>query len=256
VGDLDRSQPLPYYYQLKRILLDLIDSREWDDTTPLPTERELQERYQVSRSVVRQALNELVHEGYVVRQQGRGTFALPRKVRHNPQPDRVMTNGLSGFLKVHGMTSSTRLLSREVHAPDAVAAASLELSENDKVLRFERLRLADGVPIGLHTVSVPLAAAGPNVEALADDDLLYGEVGHASMDYLHERLGLAIGSSSRTIAATLIDAHHARVLESHAGAPALRVRRIVRDVHGRPIEYFDAIYCGELFEYSLEFDHT
>lgn len=256
MGQLDRSQPLPYYFQLKRILLDLIDAHEWDVTTPLPTERELQERYQVSRSVVRQALTELEHEGHVVRQQGRGTFVLPRKVRHDPQPDRVQTNGLSGYLKVHGMTSSTRLLSREVHVPDAVVVAALELSPSDRVLRFERLRLADDVPIGLHTVSVPVAVAGTDVEALADDDLLYGEVGHASMDYLHDRLGLAIGSSSRTIAATLLDAHHARVLESRAGAPALRVRRVVRDAHGRPIEYFDAVYCGELFEYSLEFDHT
>lgn len=253
---LDRSHPLPYYYQLKRILLELIDSHEWDETTPLPTERELQERFQVSRSVVRQALAELVHEGHVVRRQGRGTFALPRKVRHNPQPDRVMTNGLSGYLKVHGMTSTTRLLSRAVTEPDALAAAALELQRGDKVLRFERLRLADDVPIGLHTVSVPLSTAGAGTEALADDDLLYGEVGHASMDYLHERLGLAIGSSSRTIGATLLDSHHAQVLRSHAGAPALSVRRVVRDSDGRPIEYFDAIYCGELFEYSLEFDHT
>src|SRR5690606_15607324 len=115
---------------------------ESSERKALPTEKELQETFQVSRSVVRQALQELDAEGVVVREQGRGTFALPHRVRHNPQPDRMRSSGVTGYLKNQGIKSGTRLLSRSLTTPDARAAIALELSTDDPVLRFERLRLA------------------------------------------------------------------------------------------------------------------
>lgn len=254
VPGLNRASPLPYYHQLKAILLEQIHAMAGtDEPVPLPTERELQETYQVSRSVVRQAVQELVAEGFVVREQGRGTFALPHKVRHNPQPDKIRTLGLSGYLKVHGMRSSTALLTRTLGRPDARAAIALGLPADAPVLRFERLRLAADVPIGLQTVTLPADLADDVPGGLADDDLLYGD---SSMDYLRDRLGLAIGTSARTIEAIPLDAHHAEVLRGAVGEPALRVRRTVTAASGRPIEYFDAVYRGGMFEYSLEFDHA
>lgn len=251
--DLNRASPLPYYHQLKSILLEQIRAMESSQQpVPLPTERELQDTYQVSRSVVRQAIQELVAEGYVVREQGRGTFALPHKVRHNPQPDKIRTQGLSGYLKVHGMRSSTALLTRTRSLPDARAAIALELPPDTPVLRFERLRLAADVPIGLQTVTLPADLADAVPGGLADDDLLYGE---SSMDYLRDRLGVAIGTSARTIEAIGLDTYHAQLLRGEVGEPALRVKRTVRSAAGRPIEYFDAVYRGGMFEYSLEFDH-
>lgn len=247
---LDRASPLPYYHQLKAILLEKIRTMEADEQpVVLPTERELQDAYQISRSVVRQAMQELVNEGFVVREQGRGTFVLPGKLPHDPRPDGVSTRGLSGYLKDHGMTTSTRLLRRERTLPGAAAAIALELAPNTSVLRFERLRLASSVPIGVHVVTLPWDLAGE----LADSDLLYGD---SSMDYLRHRLGLTIGKSARTIEAVALEAHHAELLHGREGSPALRVKRTVRDAHGRPIEFFDAVYRGDMFEYSLEFEHA
>ena len=53
-----------------------------------------------------------------------------------------------------------------------------------------------------------------------------------------------------------LDPHHAQVLRGRTGEPALRVRRTVRSVAGRPVEHFDAVYRGDMFEYSLEFEHA
>ena len=254
---LDRESPLPYYHQLKAILRDQIREQALAHgdplrPLPLPTEKELQERYRVSRSVVRQAISELVQEGVVVREQGRGTFALPHKARHNPQPEKARSHGLSGYLKEHVIPSGTRLISREVTTPDAEAAIALGLTDGQLVLRFERARTAGQDTIGLQTVSLPLGLVEALPTALADEDLLYGA---SSLDYLGGRLGLSLSTSHRSIEAVALGAHGAELLGAQVGQPALRVKRVVRDVHGRAVEYFDAVYRGDKFEYSLEFDH-
>lgn len=249
--ELNRASPFPYYHQLKTILLEQIRGMDSGERKPLPTEKELQEHYQVSRSVVRQALQELEAEGVVVREQGRGTFALPHKVRHNPQPERMRSSGVTGYLKNQGIASSTKLISRHETNPDARAAIALELGADDPVLRFERLRLAGDVPIGLQVVTLSLNLLDGLATDLSDEDLLYGE---SSMDYLHERLGYGISKSSRTIEAIGLEPHHVELLGGSLGQPALRVRRIVSDTRRRPIEYFEAVYRGDMFEYSLEFE--
>lgn len=252
--ELDRDSPLPFYHQLKSIILDqILRLKEDQQPTLLPTERELQERYRVSRSVVRQAINELVQEGFVVREQGRGTFTVPRRVRHNPQPETARSLGLSGYLKVRGMESKTTLLSRGIQEAEPDVSLALGLAPGAQILRFERVRLAADVPIGLHVVSLPAELVAAIEGGIDDEGLLYGE---SSMDYLTERLGLTIGHSTRTIEATALEEHSAEFLRGALGQPALRVRRIVTDRYGRPIEYFDAVYRGDMFEYSLEFDHT
>ncbi len=255
---LDRASPLPYYHQLKAILRDQImeqveAARDPFEPVLLPTEKELQERYKVSRSVVRQAITELVQEGVVVREQGRGTFALPHKARHNPQPEKARSLGLSGYLKERGIPSGTRLISRATVEADADAADALGLGDDRMVLRFERARTAGTETIGLQTVSLPLALVSALPTELADADLLYGA---SSLEYLTGRLGLTLGTSHRTIEAVPLSDHGAELLGAPAGRPALRVRRVVHDVRGRPVEYFDAVYLGDKFEYSLEFDHS
>ncbi len=251
---LNRESPVPYYHQLKAILIDQIMAvKDSQQPVLLPTEKDLQEKYQVSRSVVRQAVQELVQEGVVVREQGRGTFALPHKLRHNPQPEKARSLGLSGYMKERGITPSTRLLSREVDVANAEAALALDLTDDRRVLRFERVRLAGDTPIGLQRVSVPLPIILALPTVLVDDDLLYGV---SSLDYLRDRLGLSIGKSVRTIEAVALDTKTALLLNASASQPALQVKRITYDATGKAVEYFTAVYRGDQFEYSLEFDHS
>src|SRR5258706_6198424 len=78
---LERSNPLPLYYQLKEVLKQQIRAGHLAPHTPIPSEPELVTRYKVSRATVRQALSELVHEGLLYRQHGKGTFVCEPRVQ-------------------------------------------------------------------------------------------------------------------------------------------------------------------------------
>lgn len=71
---IDKSSPLPIYYQIEEQLKKQIENGELKPNDSLPSEREFAERFEISRMTVRQAINNLVNDGYLYRQKGRGTF--------------------------------------------------------------------------------------------------------------------------------------------------------------------------------------
>ena len=79
---LDRLKPgpLPRYYQLTEIIRERVRSGEWPPGTPIPSERELCEQYGISRMTARQSLTELVTEGLLYREQGKGTYVGRPKI--------------------------------------------------------------------------------------------------------------------------------------------------------------------------------
>src|SRR2546428_8628734 len=78
---LERANPLPLYYQLKEVLKQQIRAGHLAPHTAIPSEPELVNSYHVSRATVRQALSELVHEGLLYRQHGKGTFVCEPRVQ-------------------------------------------------------------------------------------------------------------------------------------------------------------------------------
>ena len=87
---LDPESPLSLYHQLTRVLISRIRSGEWKVDERMPTERELCELFGVSRITVRQALEELEREGWIVRRQGKGTFPSPyERFSHEWKIDKI-----------------------------------------------------------------------------------------------------------------------------------------------------------------------
>ncbi|MBI3962513.1 MAG: GntR family transcriptional regulator, partial [Deinococcus sp.] len=80
-----RDSVIPLYYQLKELLRERIEAGEWEPGNQIPTEEELCERYKVSRITVREAIQGLVSEGLLYRQQGRGTFVAKAKIQQGLQ---------------------------------------------------------------------------------------------------------------------------------------------------------------------------
>lgn len=136
---IERNSPIPLYFQLAETLRAKIDSGVYGVGAKLPTESELCEQYEVSRSVVRQALQSLARDNLIETERGRGAFVLERKV---PIALRQQLDPLLESMAKAGFRLTTRVLRQERITPPAYIAE--QIGEDDAVF-LERLRYADGV---------------------------------------------------------------------------------------------------------------
>ena len=133
----------PKHQQLRRILLDLATTRLAPGAA-IPSERQLIAEYGVSRITVREALGQLVNEGYLERVRGKGTF-----VAHRPVQSTLHLASFTEEMRAMGHVPTTVVLVREERVPPSDTAAALRLGEHDTAYHLKRLRMADGAPVSI-----------------------------------------------------------------------------------------------------------
>jgi GntR family transcriptional regulator len=236
---IDRESPIPLYYQLKELLTGRITSDEWQPGDMLPTEEQLQEQYELSRTTVRQALKELEFEGKISRYRGRGTFVSKPKISHSPDPH----FNLTAYLTQQGMEPGWQVLSAGWVSATAEVADRLGVKAGSRVYQLQRLRMANDEPIGYHITHV-IPALG---EAIDENRLDQG----GSLDYLHGPGQLEESYANRTIEAILASDETAKLLDVVKGSPILLIRRQVFNADGVPVEDMRAMYRGDRFQYRV-----
>lgn len=160
---LDSNDSTPLYLQLKAELRTAITEQIYGCNEKIPTEIQLSQQYGVSRITVRQAVQELCEEGYLVKKQGKGTFVRQRRISRKLENLMSFTQACTA----NGMTPSTSVLERRV---DTLSRAEQELFGEDGQGRYfilKRLRMADSTPVMLETNYFPL----PQYDFLQGEDL-------------------------------------------------------------------------------------
>jgi GntR family transcriptional regulator len=236
---IDRNSPVPYYHQLKEILRAEIEHRHVGDQ--LPHDHELCARFEVSRTVVRQAMTDLQNEGLLERHKGRGTFVTPHRTSQSLV--QVLT-GLYDDVATLGLTLHSDVRALKVEAADAETARLLELSPGSAVVVLDRLRSVDGEP-WVSTVSRLPAHLVPD---LVDQDLreqsLYA--------LLERRYGIVLARSHRTVEAHAADARLAADLQIPRHAPVLRLTSVAYTADGVPVETFVAYHRGDRSRFEVD----
>jgi GntR family transcriptional regulator len=218
-----------------RILAELTAGMSPQDM--LPTERQLAERFGVSRMTVRQALNGLRNEGYLHSVRGRGTFVAGPHLSKPP----ALTS-FSEDLKSRGYTPSTKVLGVEEVRLSTDVAVELGVAPGSRAFRVERLRLADGNPMCHEEVFLP-AYRFPGLAEQALDTSLYG--------VMRDVYGVVLRRAQQQIKAINLDARIAELLTVEPGAAALLVKRVTLDQDGRIVERGQSICRGDLYDFSL-----
>jgi GntR family transcriptional regulator len=241
---LDRHDPLPLYLQTKQRVLDLIVIDGLSPGDRLPTEATLESDLGVSRTTIRQALAELVHEGQVTRIQGKGTFVAHPRISGGP--------ALSSFTKTvsrQGYTPSRRVLHAQINlgGPSDVVE-KLELSD-EPVVHIQRVLFADEDAVGLADTWLPFNRLR-EAHRLLDLKLL---TERSLYDIIQSPpFSLVLGHATEAILPTVADEALAEVLDIESGEPILDVERVTRDPSGLCVELTRISFVGRRFVYRVD----
>ena len=137
---LNKDVPIPLYFQLKELIMDEIKSNKYDVDTLIPTEKQLSEQFDISRTTVRQAISELVQQGWLYRVKSKGTFIARQKMQQD------FLQRLETFaeqMKRIGMEPSTEVVKLEVEIASKDVAENLRINEGEKVIYMLRRRFGD-----------------------------------------------------------------------------------------------------------------
>ena len=225
---VDRESPIPLYFQLKELLAAEITSGRWPPGVRIPSEPDIGTHFEVSRTTVRQTLDEMESDGLISRVKGRGTFVK------QSSPDTWFLQSSQGFYdeataKGHRVTS--QVLRREVDELPAWALTALGLEEGAHGLTLERIRLVDGRVVMYVVNHLPGDLADLVMRADLERGSLYGALREG---------GVQVEAGYRVVEAVKAEGELATLLEIEEGAPLLHVQSVTRDSHLRPVECYKA----------------
>lgn len=238
-GAVDFSSRLPYYTQLRNSLVDQI--RGLPPHTALPSEKELETHYGVSRTVVRQALKELEHEDAIYRRKGKGSYVAPTKVAQGRIQS--LTSFTSEMSRL-GVQTSTLALEQCIVPASGAIAAHLRIEEGSPVLRLLRLRRIEDEPLMVTTTHLP-SDLFPGLEAV--------DLGRASLyELMSTRYKQMIVRSTRTLDAVAADRKTAEMLHIGVRSPLVRLEIKSFAESGRVIEHSIAYHRGDRSRFEFE----
>jgi DNA-binding GntR family transcriptional regulator len=233
---VDRSSPVPLYFQVAQHLEHMIESGELPMGTRLENEIDLADQLGLSRQTMRRAIEYLVGRGLLLRKRGIGTQVVQAKVTRE-----VELTSLYDDLAKTGRDPSTTVVSFSTEpAPDALAA-ELGLAAGTPVYVFERLRFAGAEPLALMRNHVPehlmrLSAADLEAQGLYN---------------LFRANGISMRIAKQSIGARAATAAEARALRERKGAPLLTMERSAYDEQGRAVEHGCHVYRASRYRFDL-----
>lgn len=229
---------VPVYIKIHDKIKADVEKGVWQVGDRLPSERELSLTFNVSRMTLRQAIQTLADEGILERKIGSGTYIASKKV----QEKMTGTTSFTEIMLSQHKEPSSKTIAYYFTTPSSSEMEQLHLTEEEQILRMERIRFADEVPICFEVAAIP--------EKLINQ-FSKNEISLSFYQTLASH-GYVVGHAEQTISATLASEKIADYLELKRGDAILRLRQISYFEDGTPFEYVRTQYAGSRFEFFLE----
>lgn len=235
---LDSNNPVPLYFQLQEIIKRKIEEGEYQPGDLIPTEKELQELYGISRITVRNAINGLVLEDLLVKRQGYGTVVASKRMVE----DFSKLSSFTEKMRSQGAEVTSKVLEvARMQAPSRIAE-HMRIETGDPVIEVKRLRFVDGEPIAFFT-NYLLPIYGVN-----ENDDYSGSI----YELLEKKYGVSIVSGEKVIEAMVAASTEAKLLNIAVGDPVLLIRNVTCDENGEPVDYAEGIYRADRYKYVVK----
>ena len=238
---IDTNSPIPLYFQLKQELLRMLEDNQIETGSRLPSEKELAAEAGLSRFTVRQALDELQREGWLEKQQGRGTFASKPKV---PLSIAFRLVGFSEDMSRKGYRVSSRVIDSRLVTPSKEVAKALALRPGKPAIFIQRLRGVNGQPFLVDNVYVsPDLCPGLESIDLTDASLIR---------VMETRYRRPIVRAHRTLTIATAEAWVAKLLGVARGSSLYRLTDLMHIASGEPIQYAHTLITEDRCEFVFD----
>jgi len=228
---IDKNSPIPVYFQLKEDIQRKITKGVWKVGQCIDSERELSQTYEVSRMTIRQALGELVQEGVLLREKGKGTFVCDPKVK---QKDMM---SFSEIINKSGRILENKVLEfKIIDTPEGL----VDIFPFDKVYKINRNRIVDNECIANEVVFIPVDYCG-----FINEEKLTG-----SLFEILDEFGYSLDHSQSTIRAVIMDQRYKDIFGINQEAPLLQTISQIVNSNGKVIFVEEATYRSD--KYMLE----
>lgn len=238
---LDRSDSRPLYQQLRSVLREQIVVGVWAAGEMLPTEQQICEIHGVSRTTARAAVEDLVREGLLYREQGRGTF-----VARAPQGE-THVQSLRGFhqdMTARGHSVASEILTQGIVPASSWVANQLQVPPGVSVIHLSRLHRVNGELVSKTDTYLPYALCPDLLQADMRDQSLYA--------WLERTYGYRVARAKRTVEARALLAETAALLGAPEGMPSLYIESTTCMTDGTPLEFYEAWHRGDKSKFEVD----
>lgn len=205
----------------------------------IPSERQLCQIYNISRTTVRNAITDLEHSGLLTRIQGKGTFI------QNPKKSRQNLSNYYSFTeetKKIGKSPKTIILEYHIQKADTDVAQNLGITTKDLIIQFERLRLANNEPMLLETTFIKYEDFPEITRILLEKMPLY--------EIFENKYKRKITKVNEKFSVTLLNSKQSHLLDVKLNNPCLKIIRYSYDKENNIVEYTVSYASGDKFNYE------
>jgi DNA-binding GntR family transcriptional regulator len=238
---IDRQDHQKLYLQLYEILKKKIENDEWPVGSRIPTEDELCKMFNVSRATVRTAILEFVRQGYLIRQQGKGTFVFRNVISDGIS----MATNLRELPFEEGLSFTPNILVRTVMKPTGDLRTKLNISKDKHVIYIKRLNLIDNEPVVLQEMYIPYHIC----PALLEDDIEHNFL----FALFEKKYGIKITKVKDYMEITSLNSNEARLIGSPEGSSAILLSQYFYSGE-TPIMYARLINRTDRFKFLMELE--
>jgi len=234
---LDSEAPTPLYHQVARKLEEEIKNGKYEVGDKLPPEKDLEKNLNVSRTTVRKALDTLLQKGLIERKRGVGTIVVEPKVQECLPQLQSFTEEMS----LRGYSVNSKVLGVNKIKPKANIQNALRLSDEEEVIKIERIRFIEEQKLALHTAYIP------NYVGISIDEDFSGSL----YKKLENEYKVEIDEGKTTITSSIATEKEANLLDIEKKDPILKYDRLTFNKKGEEIEFVEGVYRADKYQFKV-----